>query len=104
MARQSRLAVACTMLWRGRQLEWPAANNHQPAEPTATCPLQLTLHICFALCPAARQSYYWFKKTRERCIAEQGDACPMGGYTRLLHRCAAAAAMLAPCLLLVGWR
>jgi len=35
------------------------------------------------------QSYYWYKKTREKCIAEQGDACPMGGYTRLLHRCAA---------------
>ncbi|PRW44917.1 hypothetical protein C2E21_6489 [Chlorella sorokiniana] len=33
----------------------------------------------------SRVSYYWYKKTREKCITEQGDACPMGGYTRLLH-------------------
>lgn len=37
--------------------------------------------------PLSKQAYYWYKKTKAACEEEQGDACPMGGYTRLLHRC-----------------
>ncbi|KAL4451857.1 hypothetical protein ABPG75_007519 [Micractinium tetrahymenae] len=33
----------------------------------------------------SRVSYFWFLKAREVCEAELGAACPMGGYTRLLH-------------------
>jgi hypothetical protein len=38
------------------------------------------------------QSYYWYKKTKEQCEAA-GD-CPMGGYTRLLHRSVVGLALL----------
>lgn len=64
------------------QLQLPACRSQQMG-------VDANARLAASALRVGLQSYYWYKKTREKCIAEQGDACPMGGYTRLLHRCAA---------------
>lgn len=33
----------------------------------------------------ARINYFWWRVMKAKCLEEQGDACQMGTYTRLLH-------------------
>lgn len=55
--------------------------------PCASC-------LTHSHCAKRPQAYYWYKKTKAACEEEQGAACPMGGYTRLLHRCLGGTARL----------
>jgi hypothetical protein len=50
-----------------------------------SCPARVAADVpCHCGTDAVLQSYYWYLKTKAACDA--AGSCPMGGYTRLLHR------------------